>query len=276
MTAVMGILVFILLVLLMWYLMRWLSRKGFGGGRSKHMEVLDRLAVSRESCILILRVAGRVFAVSSGRDSSSLICELDASELMFKNEARPGKVFQGGGSSQARSGFWKRFLHNMKLNMGLLPKGAKPMTPSGDGTFSKEESKSFKDIFDSVRHSPAETASTSRPPETGIETQEWRHISTDLRDKADRPSAANYKEIIENMQRLGRLGGSETQDSIPATMHEPGPESYPIPESKTDGAEIPDPPSEAAEPDKYDVMFDLIARRQSRYAGGKDRGKGAQ
>lgn len=313
MTVAVGIAVFVLLMLLMWFVMRWLSRKGFGGGRSKHMEVLDRLVISRDSCILLLRVADRVFAVSAGKDSSSLICELSASELGLNDGVPPGGASAGSERPKAGAGFWKRFSHNMKLNMGLLPKGTKPMTPGGGEPDPRETAGAFKDVLEKIQQAQAETRSPSHPPETGREESGQSYVQAGEQTDQVQDRVTDYDAIIENMRNLGlvdkdRMEGRRAR--TPSTSAREKPVSRPEPdaeqavkpaagqvlmqtsseafkayeraagqkpelEKEGPSAPVPVAPIPAAEPDKYDMMFDLIAKRQAKYAGKKDRGKEA-
>ncbi len=298
-----GVALFIALMLLMWFGLRWLSRKGFGGGRSRHMEVLDRLVISRDSCILLVKIAGRVFAVAVGRDSSGLLCELSESELGASGGGRPGGASPGSGSPRAGAGFWKRFSHNMRLNMGLLPKGTGPMTPEVDEPSANETAGAFKDVLERIQQAQAEQQNPSHPPESGRKASGLYYVGTPEQDAQAYGKVADYNAAIESMRNLGLVDKEaaprRATASVSAQARREPPVAAPPITAQTKPAEeelkskaavaaayaqaakAPDAPREKAdagggqETDKYDMMFDLISRRQAKYSAKKDRGKEA-
>lgn len=338
---VFGLTVFVLLMVGAWLLLRWLSKKGLGGGRSKHMKVLDRLVISRDSYILLLQIAGRIFAVSVGKDSSSLICEIPHGELGFDEQERQDKTTETPAVKAAENpGFWKRFSHNMRLNMGLLPKGTQPMAPpSKSEPTPKESAEAFKEVLERIQQAQQTNSNPSGSPESGRAVSGQNHANDSGRPEAgqrnsaarsgrgkdpdepqaapDKDKVADYNAIIENMKNLGLV---DKPQSAPRRREPDVAERYsphadreakePVSvkniklsgvapataaaysaysrnagydkdvakaEAAADDAGITYEASPVSvtggEPDKYDMMFDLIARRQARYAGRKDRGK---
>lgn len=77
----MGVLVVLVLVLLAaWMLLRWMNKKmpGMGtGGNARLIRVLDRVAVSRTSSILLLRVQDKVFLVAITEHGAEKLSEFD-------------------------------------------------------------------------------------------------------------------------------------------------------------------------------------------------------
>lgn len=298
---VLMLVVFVLLMAAAWFVLRWLAGRGMGGGRSKHMKVLDRLVLTRDSSILILQVSGRVFVVAAGKDSSDVLCELDPSDFPPENSPRRAGAPDGEEPS-TQPGFWKRFFHNLRLNMGLLPKGTQPMTPGGASRPpSDPQPDTFQDILRRVQHAQAAQNHPSHSPESGRAASGNLHVEGRAEGAAagrkeepvytrhtrpvydgEAPKVkADYNEIIDNMRQLGLVDKDRPpppREQAPAAAAAPQAEPYRAEPPVQPEAEPPQAPDEAPGPaadgqDKYDMMFDLIAKRQARYAGKKDRGK---
>jgi len=146
-----GLLGFAAILLLSYLGLRFISRRNLLAARGRHMQVVDRMVVGRDSSILLVRVGGKVLVTGMGKDGFRTLSELDAGEL----ESGEWRVESGELKSdspvtpetaqhsapdaldsqfstlhsQLRTGFLGRFWHNLKVNAGLMPKGTPPSRP---------------------------------------------------------------------------------------------------------------------------------------------------
>lgn len=189
-----GIVIFVAMLVGAWLLIRLLSGKGFSR-QGRYFRVLDRFPISRDCSILLLAVGSRVLAVCVGKDGGSLLCELDPVEI-------EGFSVGGAATKQESEGqdasFGKRFVHNMKYNMGVLPKGTPPMRPSAPQSAGKNDA-DFSAILQAIEKSGAaqETVQRSADP-------------AEMR-------AADYRAAVDNMRRLA-------QTEAPAARSKPKPD----------------------------------------------------
>lgn len=127
-----GLIGFAALLALSYFALRFLSRRNLMGARGSHMRVLDRMAMGKDSMILIIELAGRILAVGVTREGFSTLCELDPEEWAEGESASRGpRAARRKGDVPKNTGFWKRFVHNMGVNSGVLPKGTPPARPDG-------------------------------------------------------------------------------------------------------------------------------------------------
>ena len=264
-------------------LLRLFSRAGLGR-QSRYLRVLDRFPVSRDCQILVLGVGARVLVVCVGREGGGLLCELDPVELNLK-AAGPSAPPASGGELE-RSTFWERFWHNLRLNMRLLPKGAKPMYPTPKARSGDEDTEAFAAILEAVRRQQKaeETAQAARdpvppPPPSPPRNPEGGSGGGNPSPIRSHP-AADYRAAVENMRRLAQTDPVWRGGSAPAAR--------PLPPSagETDGdaarellrvlSERPGrhetakpaytkPVPRSARDDAIDDILDSIAKRRSRY-----------
>ncbi|MCL2080903.1 MAG: flagellar biosynthetic protein FliO [Oscillospiraceae bacterium] len=124
MGTILGFAAFIALIVLSYLVLRWLSKRAMGNTR--HIRVIERMAVTRDAGLWLIEIGRRVLAVSVAKDGMRLLCELSAREIADLREERPPEPAP---SFDGNSSFWKRFSHNMKIQMKLLPKDTPPARP---------------------------------------------------------------------------------------------------------------------------------------------------
>lgn len=93
---IMGALVALILVLLAaWMLLRWMNNRvpGMGGGGAARLvKVLDRVAVGRNSSILLLRVQDKVLLVAMTEHGAEKLCEFDDPDGTIAPDTPAGDV----------------------------------------------------------------------------------------------------------------------------------------------------------------------------------------
>lgn len=139
-STVLGLAAFLAVIALCYVILRWISKKTVGAS-SGHMRVVERLAVGQGTCLMLVRVGGRVLALSATKDGLKYLCEVDPSDIGetaviggVTGSPREASADTGGGktarkSAPVKSTFASRFAHNMRIQLGLLPKGTPPARP---------------------------------------------------------------------------------------------------------------------------------------------------
>lgn len=131
-----GLTAFIVVLVLALFLLARLHRPGglIGGSSARRLKVLERMPVTRESSVVLLQVGSRVLAVCLGRDGGNVLCEMPLSEYAPPAPAPSDTSAPAPAPAPAAPGFLARFWHNLRLNIGLLPKGTKPLLPGAPRT----------------------------------------------------------------------------------------------------------------------------------------------
>jgi flagellar biogenesis protein FliO len=270
-SLIIGILAFALISVLCYLGLRWISRRGFSGMGSKHMKVIDRLAVGRDSYLLMLQVSGRILLVSVGKEGSSLLCELRAEDL---GVLRP----EEGAKEKGAAGFGKRMAHNLKLNMGLLPKGTKPLGPpdkTGEPT-PGETAERFQMILERIQNQQEKAAENENPVFPGRVDEGKSGLG---RIDGANGKKLDYQAEIDSMMKNSRIPEQppEPQRRPSKTGHVPvmpAGQAYaayrPSPAQNVSGGrtETPEQPEAGSRPEadeKIDMIFDRIAKRKSKY-----------
>ena len=269
-------------------LFRVLSSRGLGR-QSRFLRVLDRFALNRDCAILVLAIGSRVFAVCIGRDGGSLLCELSPDDL----KSAPGRITRPSALSGAPSGegaqtdpsFGKRFWHNLKLNMGRMPKGTAPMVPSPKASREQAPSRpgaDFSAILEAIQTRADEE--NTNVPNAG---------TPNVRASSKAPDAvADYHAAVENMRRLAQTDQKNAPAaSVPPTVPQTGRGGSMDEDTARELLRVsrdwasdktPGRPAEAdaSREGAIDEILDQIAKRQSRYSanqkkrGGGNGGKG--
>ncbi len=111
-----GVLVVLVLVLLAaWLALRWVNKKAPGvgtGGSARLIRVLDRVAISRTSSILLLRVQDKVFLVAMTEHGAEKLSEFDDPS----GAIAPPPQGQGQAFSSILLDTAKRFVHKDAKN----------------------------------------------------------------------------------------------------------------------------------------------------------------
>ncbi|MDR0671591.1 MAG: flagellar biosynthetic protein FliO, partial [Oscillospiraceae bacterium] len=238
-----GLLGFGALLALGYFGLKFLSRRGPAAGRGTGLRVLDRMAVSRESMILVVRVAGRILTVGVTKDGMSTLCELTQEEWEASPAPAPASPVgadpcvrpdPGVPASPVR-GFWGRFAHNLGVYAGVLPKGTSPARPPSappSASCYREAAAENKNLgpglqgqppsenvgFDTWLHRAAAEAVraapvTARPavsaPTAGpaglAEPTEPTETEPAEEDMLPAPHRADYNAAIERMKQFGRM-----------------------------------------------------------------------
>ena len=227
---ILGIALFFAVIFAAYWLLRRLSARGFGS--SGNIRVLDRSAVGGGAYIMLVSVGPRVIAVGVNKDGVSRLCELSPDDL----EEMPKLQTPARAASRTAAGdgttFFRRFAHNMKLNAGLLPEGAQPMSPGTPSTnmgappvntdaagspgaaemTPAETAKSFADVMKRIQEASENPAEPPNPPaaresvsETGADLYTPPRQEPPPVTRGARAVVADYNSIIESLHNLGRI-----------------------------------------------------------------------
>lgn len=121
--TILGFVAFVALILLSYFVLRWLSNRTIGGAR--HLRVIERLAVSRDVSLMIVEIGSKVMAVSATKEGLRLLCELSPRDVAdLRKESAPRD------EDDHNSTFLKRFWHNLRIQLGFLPKDTPPARPA--------------------------------------------------------------------------------------------------------------------------------------------------
>lgn len=77
------ILVCVAVIAAAYYTTRFIARRAGGGGKSRHMQVLDRLAISNDKQIFIIKAGGKVHMLGITGQNINHLAELDEAEMDF-------------------------------------------------------------------------------------------------------------------------------------------------------------------------------------------------
>lgn len=67
-------------LLLAWFLLRWILKRVPSQGGSRHIKLLDRVAVTPDKCLLLVRVAEKTMLVGMTSHSVEKLCDIDDPE----------------------------------------------------------------------------------------------------------------------------------------------------------------------------------------------------
>lgn len=78
MASLMGTMVtLVLVILLAWWLLRWLTKRVPMQTGSKHIKILDRVPVSQDKCLLLVRVADKTMLVAMTSHTAEKLCDVE-------------------------------------------------------------------------------------------------------------------------------------------------------------------------------------------------------
>ncbi len=195
------------LLALTFFGLRWLSRRGSFSGKGRHLQVLDRLPVTRDSAIVLVRAGGRVFAVGAGKDNLNLLAELDAAEFVDGAPVRSDRESDAPEDAPKR-GFFQRFLFNFGLLLGLKPKGTPPARPQcRDDAPVHPSFQEFLNRSQSAMQEPEAPAPQPSPTPSPAPAppHDPTHTPADAEILPPTEVTVDYNSAIENMKRFGRM-----------------------------------------------------------------------
>ncbi|MDR1158647.1 MAG: flagellar biosynthetic protein FliO [Oscillospiraceae bacterium] len=223
-----GLLGFAALLALLYFGLKFLTRRGRAAARGNGLRVLDRMAVSRENMILVIQVAGRILTVGVTKDGMSALCELTREEweasrapasasvrsaecgvLSGETSRAPASASGAFPASEAPGvrGFWRRFAHNLGVYAGVLPKGTPAARPPS-------ASPSETGGFDAWLRRAASAQAAETPPADAsaarADSAEAPPIVHMTPTVSATPAAAeahrvDYNVAIERMKQFGRM-----------------------------------------------------------------------
>lgn len=79
--SLMGTMLTLTAVLLVaWFLLRWIMKKMPSQGGSRHIKLLDRVAVTPDKCLLLVRVAEKTMLVGMTSHAVEKLCDIEDPE----------------------------------------------------------------------------------------------------------------------------------------------------------------------------------------------------
>ncbi len=222
-SVVWGILAFLALMVLCWFGLRFLSKRNLLSARGQHMQVVDRMVVSKDCMILLVRVPGRLLAVGVTKDGMHTLCEVDPQAAALEPEERrafgtkraqappapPSAPAGAAPGKPALKGFWGRFVHNLGVNSGLLSKDTPLARPEAQGPVNA----SFQSYLDrSQGQTEAARSETPPVPDTAEAPPHSAPVQATAANAGPVPPVApppgpriSYDEAINRMKQFGRL-----------------------------------------------------------------------
>ena len=269
--GVLGFAAFLAVIALSYFALRWLSKRTVGVS-SRHMRVIERLAVGQGTFLMLVRVGERVLALSATKDGLKFLCELSPSDIGDAEAPVRENVRESDPGSLT---FGRRFAHNMRIQLGLLPKDTPPARPAAVAERPPE-------IADGYTAPSVEPLAEERLGAFALELQKAQNSENNRRENEDLllsllsqndsnpipvPKAApdsgrgaftDYNTVIESMKQLGRVEKNEpitpvspraAAASYKASASVPRPEPAPVspPAPKPEPAPVP-PPAPKPEP----------------------------
>lgn len=249
------------------------------------MRVIERLAVSRDVSLMIVEIGQKVLAVSATKEGLRLLCELSPRDVEALNADRPAPPSNG---TDDNSTFFKRFLHNMRIQLRLLPKDTPPArpamqedTPPPPSQFAmallraqaEDDKSTLIELLD--KKPKQETRTDAEPIFPDIETKESSGFG----------GARDYNAAIESLKQMGKIetpvvpvaptAAAAAYKTMPAPVPKPETrqrreqpaeaefirEEKPIARAESFTREEKQPSRD----DRVDELFDRISKRNSRY-----------
>ncbi|MDR3645395.1 MAG: flagellar biosynthetic protein FliO, partial [Clostridia bacterium] len=83
------VLAIIFIFFLAWFATRIVGSRGNMGGQGRHIKIIEKTAVSKDCCIMLVEICGRLTAVGVTPQGMSVLHELDADEAGSVREQEP-------------------------------------------------------------------------------------------------------------------------------------------------------------------------------------------
>ncbi len=78
-----------------YWMVRWLAKSQGIRSAGRHIQVLERVMLSKDTCLALVRVGSRIYLASVSAAKVELIREMDRQELPDLDAKRPGGDFFG-------------------------------------------------------------------------------------------------------------------------------------------------------------------------------------
>lgn len=254
-----GFVAFVALLLLSYFVLRWLSNRTLGGAR--HLRVIERMNVSRDVSLMIVEIGQKVLAVSATKEGLRLLCELSPRDVAALNEERAVPSSDG---SDENSTFLKRFWHNMRIQLRLLPKDTPLARPAA-----QEETPPPSQFAMALLRAQAEDDKGTllelldkRPKQETRTDAEPVFPVAEAKESSGLGSARDYNAAIESLKQMGKIETPVVPvaptTAAAAYKTAPAPATAPVPKSEPK-------PEQSSREDRVDELFDRISKRSSRY-----------
>ncbi len=311
-TVLLGFLGFALILALSYLALRWLNKRNALGARSRYMAVLDRMAVSRDCTLLIVRILDEIYAVGVTKDGVEQICRVDP-EVFEAYPPPPRGFFRSRAEvrsdttaaqtepvaapraetvtpsaeqsppaepSRGKDTFLRRFVHNLGVNSGVLPKDTPPRRPPAKPQ--TETSTSFSEVLRQTQEHP-------RPKPDSVSPSQEDHdvmgratparqgpVGTNEPNDVPRATRRDYDSLFEGIRSYSEAGvmpskeprprpaPQETQaSSVPKAVAKP-PSAPPSSEENASVSEQAPPPTVSKPASSPDDPLDNLRDRMSR------------
>ncbi|MDL2273065.1 flagellar biosynthetic protein FliO [Oscillospiraceae bacterium OttesenSCG-928-G22] len=147
-----------LLLVALYFVLRWMSKSSMFMAKSSYMRVLDRVALSKDAYLALVEIAGQVFAICVTRENARVISDFDVKTILDRPIKRPSASTPSEGGT-----FLSRFFANLRYG-GVAPPNAagsvaqSRRTSSGEreqaAARSEMDDESFEDFFRTAAGDP--------------------------------------------------------------------------------------------------------------------------
>ncbi len=191
-SLIFGVLGFIALMALCYFGLKFVSKRNLLAAHGQYMQVIDRMVVSKDCMVLLVRVSGRVLAVGITKEGVHTLCEIEKDQLetilperkpLFSQKRQPERepppqaTAPQTGSRPVFRGFWGRFAHNLGVNSGFLPKE----TPLARPQTNEAAVPRFQELLQQSQTSAIGLSDNAGQPACPTPTQQETMAATDLR-----------------------------------------------------------------------------------------------
>lgn len=85
------VILFVLIIVACYYVTRFVGSRNMGTMRENNIKLIDSYRINQNQCILIVNVGTRYFLLASGKDSVTLLSEIDKDDLKISltDSAKP-------------------------------------------------------------------------------------------------------------------------------------------------------------------------------------------
>lgn len=75
------VILFVLIIVACYYVTRFVGTRNMGAMRENNIKLIDMYRINQNQCILIVNVGARYYLLASGKDSVTLLSEIDKDDL---------------------------------------------------------------------------------------------------------------------------------------------------------------------------------------------------